>query len=587
MKMRNRIILIFVVLIGLSVSVLGAFGHFLIEKIYINALDERLEKEAQWIETLVQIERDSGHLEQIVNQSGKELGVRMTLIDLTGKVLADSEYDKDHMENHRDRPEVIAALSGNTGREIRYSDTLGIEMLYVAIPQIQNNEIKGIVRLAIPLQQIKDSLKLFWYSLLLGLAIIFVITLFISYRVSNKMTSPIEHMTQIAKKITNYDYSARLEMERNDEIGQLGKAINLMAESLEKQMETIFENEKKLKSVLDHMASGVLLVDKKGNIVLANPALEDLLGEKIDQIIGKHHSDVGQQKTVSELIQQSLFTGVSFHTEIGIYEPSKKYLNTNIIPIVDSDGKINGVLAVLHDITQIKHLENMRTEFVASVSHELRTPITAVKGFAETLLDGEMDDEETCRSFLTIIYNESDRLHRLINDLLDLSKIELNKDILKISRVNLKALIESTVDTMIPQAEKRRIAVQLKLDSVRAELDEDRLRQVIINLLTNAIAYTPENGIITVRLYEKPSNLIRIEVEDTGIGIPKKSLPRIFERFYRVDKARSRESGGTGLGLAIAKHIVETHGGIIQVESEVNKGTKFMIDLPKYQIRDQ
>jgi len=583
-KMRNRLVIIFTLIITIFAFILGIFFIELIEKIYIDALTNRLEKEANLIHMVLGTEegRIQGNhaIDHLVNSMGEQLETRITIIDLQGKVLADSQYDKNLMENHGDRPEVKAAFSGKTGKEIRYSDTLGFDMQYLAIPMKQNDQMIEAVRVALSLEEIKTSLTSFWYRLIWGLFILFLITILISFRISNKITKPLEQMTVIAKKITRKDYSERFQINRNDEVGQLGKAMNIMAESLENQMQTIQENEKKLTTVLNNMSSGIILVDQKGTIILTNPALEYLIGEQAHQIIGKKHDDVGKETVISELIEKSLNTGQSFHTEIGIYQPTKKYLNTNIAPIID-DQHVIGVLVVLHDITRMKQLEKMRTEFVASVSHELRTPITAIKGFAETLMEGSVKEEETRQSFYTIIYKESDRLHRLINDLLDLSKIELNKDILKYSTTNLKALIESTINTMIPQAEKKKIIMKQELSSVIADVDEDRIKQVMINLLTNAIAYTPENGQIFIRLQALNQEQVKIEVEDTGIGIPEKNLPRIFERFYRVDKARSRESGGTGLGLAIVKHIVESHGGNIQVKSQVNAGTRFIIMLPK------
>ncbi|WP_069797740.1 two-component system histidine kinase PnpS [Tepidibacillus sp. HK-1] len=585
-KIRNRLTLTFTLLIGISLLSLGFFLTNLIDKIYLNALGDRLVKEANLTKDMISWEIGSKEglvlFQQLANNTSKELNTRITFIDKNGLVLADSKYDKNKMDNHANRPEVQTSLNGKIGKAIRYSHTLGMEMLYTSVPIMKNNQIIGVVRLSLPVNEIKASLESFWYSLVIGLFIVFLITILISYRISNKITKPIEDMTEIAKRITNKDYSARIHLNSNDEIGQLGIAINLMADSLNNQIMTIHENEKKITTVLNNMANGVLLVDKSGKIILANPAIEWLLGEQIEQIIGKYHIEAGQNYALSELIERSLNTGESIHAEISIQYPIKKYLDCHLAPIYDAKGQINGVVSVLHDITKLKHLENMRTEFIANVSHELRTPITAVKGFAETLLDGALKDEETSRAFLQIIYNESERLHRLISDLLDLSKIELNQNLLNYSTVDLRELIHSTIETFKPQAVKKQLYIVKELDDIHAEVDGDRIRQVIINLLTNAMAYTPANGSIKVTLKAFKPEQIKITVEDTGIGIPKKSLSRIFERFYRVDKARSRESGGTGLGLAIVKHIVESHEGYIQVESEVQKGTKFAIILPKY-----
>lgn len=587
-KLSYKLTLIMTLIIGLSVLVLGLFLSNLIEDIYIEALGNRLEEEANMIKAIVikeDLSTNNHQIEMISKEMGKQLSTRITIIDKDGNVLADSEYDKGKMETHNNRPEILAAYTGDIGKEIRYSETLGIEMLYVASPIYDdNNDIEGVIRLSLPLKAIKESIRNFWYILILGLTVIFVITFIITYRVTAKITKPIENITRLARRITKHQYEERVMIDRNDEIGQLGKAINLMADSLEEQMTTIFENEKKLMTVLNNMSSGVILLDNNGKIMLANPAIEQLLGVSLKEIVGKQHNEVGKQDSISELIYKVVATGETVHAEIGVYYPTKKYFNSSVVPILDVKGAISEILVVLHDITKIKKLENMRTEFVASVSHELRTPITSVKGFAETLLDGSIKDRETEQQFIQIIYNESDRLHRLIVDLLDLSKIELNKEILKIERIDIKELLLSTIEVLKPSINKQKITILTELDLVYAEVDEDRIKQVIINLITNAITYTAENGKIYLRLKELDENRIKIEVEDTGIGIPKQSLSRVFERFYRVDKDRSRESGGTGLGLAIAKHIIESHEGNIQVESEVGIGTRFTIILPKKHI---
>jgi len=586
-RLKTRLTVIYIVLIAIIVIGLGFFLSKLIEKSYVDAIADRLKKESVFLRDEISWEMNNNQFTKLKDKTmlyKEKLNARITIIDLKGKVIAETDYSIDEMENHASRPEFKQAFAGKVGEEIRYSHTLGMKMLYVASPIYEENQLVGAIRLAIPFQEILNSINSFWYSLIFALTLIFLFTIFISNHISSKITKSIEHITYIAKRITNKDYNARVQLHSHDEIGHLGIAINLMADSLKNQIDMIYENENKLSTVLNNMTSGILLVDRQGKIILANPALEWLLGIKMEDLIGKYHMEAGHNYLLSELIERSLNTGESIRTEIETYSPTKKFLDSSLAPIFDYKGEMSGVVAVLHDITKLKTLENIRKEFVANVSHELRTPITAVKGFAETLLDGSMKDEETCKNFLQIIYTESDRIHRLISDLLDLSKIEFNQDLLNYSRIDLKSFIESTIEMVRPQAVKKGLKIHTNLDDVMAEVDEDRIRQVVINLLTNAIAYTPPVGTITVRLKEQMNGMVRLEVEDTGIGIPKKSIPRIFERFYRVDKARSRESGGTGLGLAIVKHIVESHGGNIKVESEVQKGSKFIILLPKKKI---
>ncbi len=582
-KLRYRLTLTYIILIGVAFISLAFFLTNLIERAYIDAVGNRLAKEANFI--IKQIERDnsiiteeSNLLNQLVKDYSKELNIRITIIDMKGNVLADTDYYYLEMDNHGSRPEIVDAVSGKIGKEIRYSNSLGMEMLYIAIPI--KGEFSGVVRLSIPSKEISTSIETIWYSLIFGLVFLFIIIIVISNKMAYMITLPIENITKIAKKITNGDYSARALIKSQDEIGQLAVALNQMANSLKKQIDVIHESERNLSTVLNNMAHGVILIDQQGIIKLANPAIEWLLGDSIVDIVGKYHMEAGENDSLSELIERSLKTGESLHTEIAIKYPVRKFLATNLAPIIDENGKVNGVVAVLNDITKLKRLENMRTSFVANVSHELRTPVTAIKGFTETLLDGELEDEETSKAFLQIIYKESDRLHRLINDLLDLSKIELNQDILNYSKVNVKKLMESVIETFRPQIVKRGLAIEEKLSEVTADLDEDRIKQVMINLINNALTYTTK-GKITIYLVDQ-EDYVKIIVRDTGIGIPKNEIARIFERFYRVDKARSRDSGGTGLGLAIVKHIIESHQGFIQVESEVGVGTSFTIIIPKH-----
>lgn len=575
-KLRNRLTLTYILLMGVALISLAFFITNLIERAYVDAVGNRLVKEANFI--IKQIERENDHeLNQLVKEYAKELNVRITVIDNEGNVLADTDYNSSEMENHGTRPEIVSAFEGKVGKEIRYSKSLGMEMLYIAIPI--TGEVQGVIRLSIPSKEISLSIEAIWYTLIFGLLILFVIILIISNRIAFMITQPIESITKIAKKITKGDYGERAQIKSHDEIGQLGLALNQMADSLKKQIDVIHENERKLSTVLNNMANGVILVDQKGIIMLANPAIEWLLGDSVKDIIGKNHQEAGRNSSLSELIERSLKNGESLHTEIEILNPRRRFLASSLAPIIDSYGKVNGVVAVLNDITKLKRLENMRTEFVANVSHELRTPVTAIKGFTETLLDGALEDEETSKAFLQIIYKESDRLHRLINDLLDLSKIELNQEVLNYSRVNVTKLMESVIETFQPKTAKLGLAIEHKLNSISAEVDEDRIKQVIINLINNAVTYTTK-GKITIELTSYKEHSFRIIIKDTGIGIPKKDIPRIFERFYRVDKARSRDSGGTGLGLAIVKHIIESHQGFIQVESEIGKGSSFTITLP-------
>jgi two-component system phosphate regulon sensor histidine kinase PhoR len=369
-----------------------------------------------------------------------------------------------------------------------------------------------------------------------------------------------------------------------------------MADSLQVQMERIRQNESQLESVLDNMINGIVMIDMTGHIVLMSRRAEDTLGFTSRELVGRHYTDARQQHELTALIRESFEKQSYIHEEMTFYYPEERLLELNLVPVMQ-DNEFVGVLLVLQDVSAIRRLERMRSEFVANVSHELKTPVAAVKGFAETLLGGAVKDEETTRSFLQIIYDESERLNRLIGDILELSKIESRRVPLTFSPVEMQSFAAKTVQLLEAEAARKSIRLELIAESdIYVEADEDRLRQIMMNLLSNGINYTPEGGKVTVMVEPiwqasvSPSSLsdemrddyerIRIVIKDTGIGIPKKDLPRIFERFYRVDKARSRSSGGTGLGLSIVKHLVELHNGTITVDSEVGVGTKFTIEIP-------
>jgi two-component system, OmpR family, phosphate regulon sensor histidine kinase PhoR len=322
--------------------------------------------------------------------------------------------------------------------------------------------------------------------------------------------------------------------------------------------------------------------------VLLNRSAEEILGFSAQELLGKRFDQAKQQYEFTQLIQECIESREHIRDEVVFYFPSERILEINLNPISQSGQDWSGLLIVLHDITAVRRLERIRSEFVANVSHELKTPIAAVKGFAETLLAGALNDKETARSFLQIIFDESERLNRLIGDLLELSKIESKRIPLQFSPIHLESFVTNCLNVLDVQAKAKDIKLSMNVPGdLFMEADEDRLRQIVINLLSNGISYTPEGGQVSINVQHVPSenglaeaDQVRFTISDTGIGIPKKDIPRIFERFYRVDKARSRVSGGTGLGLSIVKHLIDLHKGSIRVESEVGVGSTFRIDMP-------
>lgn len=588
---RMKLTLIMISMLAVSVFAAGILMIQTFKESHIDVLEDNMVSQMQF--TAEKMEWRSGDLEELIHYYTKEAQdikrhteSRVTFIRSDGVVIGDSDYDAREMDNHLKREEVASALTQGIGRSVRKSDTMDQNMIYVAIPaQFAPGSEGYFIRFAKNLVEVDQSIKKLTMALVGGLLLLFVIAALISYQIAQSLTRPIEQITRVAKRIKNMDYRARVNFRKQDEIGDLGTAINAMADSLQVQMTRIKQNESQLESVLANMINGVVMIDAKGRILLMNRRAEEVLGFSASELVGRHFAEAKQQYELAQIIQEALDTRKHLKEEITFYFPEERLLELNLVPISQSGpGEFGGVLLVLQDVSAIRRLERMRSEFVANVSHELKTPIAAVKGFAETLLGGVVKDEETARSFLQIIFDESDRLNRLIGDILELSKIESRRVPLLFSPVELDSFVVKTFTLLEAEASRKGIQLVKNIEpGLYVEADEDRLRQIMMNLLSNGINYTSEGGRVTVSIQAKDHDHIRIQIIDTGIGIPKKDLPRIFERFYRVDKARSRSSGGTGLGLSIVKHLVELHKGTLYVTSSVGVGTTFTIDLPVIQ----
>lgn len=420
--------------------------------------------------------------------------------------------------------------------------------------------------------------------LISALLIVYVILILILLNIFDKYIKPIQKAANTMTELVQGNYSARIHHPSNGSVGQLSNKINTLARSLsELSIHEQIQSEQ-LSTVIDNTESGLVLIDEKGYIHLVNRKFIFMFGKTTKDYIGHLYYDVLESEKIHETVQQTFLYEQSVKDSfIHRKETERKYLEIVGAPIFDDRNILKGAVLVLYDITEFKNLELIRKDFVANVSHELKTPITSIKGFAETLLDGAMDEKDTREKFIGIIYEESKRLQLLIEDLLILSKLERSEFQLDISTINIDTIINNIIPIIKQRAEKKGILFSVKVDhSLELAGDKEKLKQVLINLLNNAINYTPENKEISLHIDEIHEK-IRIQVRDTGIGIDQKYLPRIFERFYRVDKARSRNKGGTGLGLAIVKHIVEVHYGTIEVDSEMDKGTTFTIYLPKEQ----
>ncbi|MEW5867078.1 MAG: two-component system histidine kinase PnpS, partial [Bacillota bacterium] len=486
------------------------------------------------------------------------------------------------MENHGSRPEVLEALRAGIGVTTRYSATLGARLRYIAMPVESDGAVVGYVRLAMPLAQVERSTgvigRFIANAAVLATLVGFVLSLVLARSIGN----PLRDMALAARQIARGDFGRKIPVRGaggGDELGQLAESFNYMAEELERSISEISERKNRMETILSAMADSVVAVDRSGRILLMNRAACSMFGISEAQARGKYVLEAIRNHDLAESLNLAR-AGQADSRELRLHPPGPSYLRLHTAPILDRNG-ISGAVAVLQDVTDLKRLEQVRTDFVSNVSHELRTPVTSIKGFVDTLLDGAMEDRETLHRFLGIISREADRLAQIISDLLELSSLESKGSEIRKSPVALRSVVDAALGVIQDKAEARniRIDVEIEPDFPRVPGDEDLLVQVFVNLLDNAVKYTQEGGSVKVSA-SRDDGTTRVDVSDTGIGIAPEHLPRVFERFYRIDKARSRQLGGTGLGLSIVKHIVERHGGTVSVSSTPGKGSTFSFTLP-------
>ena len=407
--------------------------------------------------------------------------------------------------------------------------------------------------------------------------------LYLAIRITSRYTKPIEEATTVAIELAKGNYRARTSNSKMAETGMLETAINQLANNLQKMVKTQEMQQDRLTALIENIGAGLILIDSRGMINLINKGYIEIFQVNPNEYLNQLYYEVIEQKEICQLVAEVFRTEQKVRNQLLIpLQIERRYFDVYGVPIIGSNHVWKGVLLVFHDITEMKKLEQMRKDFVANVSHEIKTPVTSIKGFAETLMDGAMNNKETLEAFLSIILKESDRLQSLIQDLLELSKIEQQGFQLNLQQVDLNDLLHEVVTLLIGKAQAKNIHLELTTNGipVRIKGDLDRLKQVFINIVSNAINYTPADGYVTVSVRDL-GDLAQVLVKDSGVGIEKEEIPRIFERFYRVDRARSRDSGGTGLGLAIVKHLIEAHHGNIHVKSEVGKGSEFIIELKK------
>jgi two-component system phosphate regulon sensor histidine kinase PhoR len=522
-----------------------------------------------------------------INRRAHELSaqmeLRITVIAPDGTVVAESNKpltELGKIENHLYREEVQSALKTGLGYASRYSETIRVELLYAAAA-VRYGDSTGVVRVALPLHRVTEFKARVLRTVAVASLIVGLVAIPFLFWMARRTTRPILEMREVARKVAGGVLAARAGIPAGPELGGLATDLNHMAAQLETRLRELTAEKSELSAILSSMSDGVLVVNSQGKISLINDVLQRQFQLR-DEVRGRTILEVFHNASLDEMVKAAAVQDDLPSRELAFSHIGEHLFDVKTAALRGAGDAFHGIVIVFHDITRIKQLENLRREFVANVSHELRTPLSIVKGYVETLLEPNPPDAENTRKFLQTIQKHSARLETLIDDLLTISSLESQQAQLNIESISLRATVEAVLGDLESQVKAREMEFRLNLPGTlpRLKADPQRLHQVLFNLLDNAIKYTPPKGQITVSARETGGE-IECSVADNGPGIAAEHLPRVFERFYRVDKARSRELGGTGLGLAIVKHIVQAHGGRVWAESQVGKGSAFYFTIPK------
>jgi two-component system, OmpR family, phosphate regulon sensor histidine kinase PhoR len=528
---------------------------------------------------------DRAGLELFSRAAGQRSATRLTVIAPDGKVLADSEEDPARMENHRDRPEVIAALAGKSIPSLRFSQTLQQKLMYVAIPLQNEGRTRGVLRMAVPLAGIEQELAVVYRKMIWGCLLVLLMAALVAWFVARRISRPLEQMKLGVERLAMGDFGMRIRVEGAEEMASLARALNEMAAQLDSRIQTIVGQHSQLQAVFASMVEGVITVDIEERILDVNQSGAKLLNIDPEKVRGKSILLAVRNTHLQNFVKNALACGTplegEFSSRLGA-DGQEKYFYAHGARLHNGQGQTTGALIVINDVTKLRRLESIRRDFVANVSHELKTPITSIEGFSETLLDGALDEPEDARRFVEIINKQASRLHAIVEDLLALSRVEqgAKQEEISLRRLPVLEVLQAAIQSCNPKAAAEEVTVSLVCEQgLGAEINPALLEQAVINLLDNAIKYSGKGSVIRVVAEKQPGEVL-IRVCDNGVGIAKQDVERIFERFYRVDKARSAKLGGTGLGLSIVKHIVAAHQGNVSVESSPGKGSTFTLHLP-------
>jgi two-component system phosphate regulon sensor histidine kinase PhoR len=514
-----------------------------------------------------------------VEQTGRQTGARVTVIGRDGMVLADSQHDSSTMDNHAGRPEVRQALGGRMGTSVRHSATLDADLCYLAAPAAISGNPAVVLRLAVPLHRIQVSIAEVRWLILRASLVAAGFALGIAYIISRAFTRRVRRIQAYAGELVNAEYSGSLATESDDELGSLARSLRGMADQFRAMLRRLSDESARRQAILASMVEGVLAVDADLRVTFSNDSFARAVRAAAPIANGTPLLDVVRDPALLDLLKNVIATGQPSRQRVTLVAAKARVFDVQTAPLDEAPRK--GAIAILHDVTELERLERVRKDFVANVSHELRTPLASIRGYAETLLDGALEDPGNNRKFLEIISKNTFRLEQLALDLLSLSELEADREQPPAERVAVAEVARSAMHTVEAEAAARGVNLMLgEIGDCHIMGQARGLEQVFLNLLYNAIKFNRPGGEVWLEA-RQADGCVRIAVSDTGIGIPSEDLPRIFERFYCVNKARSRETGGTGLGLSIVKHTVEKMSGSVRVESQLGKGSVFTVELPE------
>jgi two-component system phosphate regulon sensor histidine kinase PhoR len=575
-SIRWRIAAAFAVLLVVCIGGLSAYLSYFFRENYMDNLRTQLTDQARLVGDASEpyFDGETEDLDAMAKRLGDQIDARITIIDGDGTVLGDSDEDPAEMENHRDRPEVSEALKDGTGSDVRRSETLHRDMMYVAAVIAPDGNAVGVARVALPLTRINAAMGHINVVIAVGALVAAVLGILLAFQIARITVEPIKKLTAVSKEMAEGNLNQEITAASRDEVGELARAFNRMAAKLKEAMALVTAERDRMAIVLESMSDAILVLDREGRISMTNKAAEKVLEVPRADAIGRHFIEAVRDYEVDALLQQCL---EKKEQRTGLVEvrSKKRLLGVIATPFHEEAG----CLLLIQDLTELRKLETVRRDFIANLSHELRTPIASLKALGETLHEGAIDQPAVARDFVGKMNVEVDRLAQMVQEMGVLSRIESGEAPLQRMPLNVAEVVDRAAGRLKAQADRAGLQIRLDIVSGLPSLSADgaRIEQVLVNLIHNAIKFTPPGGRITVSAKAEGDNLI-VSVSDTGVGISEDDLPRVFERFYKADRARA--GGGTGLGLAIAKHVVEAHRGRIWVESMEGRGATFSFSIP-------